>query len=202
MCEWFSTLHPTAQALLAGMFTWIVTALGAAVVLFTSQVKQKTLDVTEGFAAGVMIAASYWSLLAPADRNIGRRPVACLVAARGGLSFGRGIPLGARQAATSPASRPAGGGSGGREDGMGAKCSPHSRDHATLTPTTTAFFVERISFRTTAAVPTGLMSSQPAQNAPRIANSAESPSSSAAMVPASTNGASKRRPNGIQEIDR
>ena len=66
MSEWFSALHPTLQALLAGTFTWMVTALGASVVWFTSEVKQRTLDAMEGFAAGVMIAASYWSLLAPA----------------------------------------------------------------------------------------------------------------------------------------
>lgn len=66
MSEWFGALHPTTQALLAGMFTWAITALGAALVLFTSQVKQRMLDAMEGFAAGVMIAASYWSLLAPA----------------------------------------------------------------------------------------------------------------------------------------
>lgn len=66
MSEWFRELHPAAQALLAGLFTWAITALGAALVLFTYQVKQRTLDAMEGFAAGVMIAASYWSLLAPA----------------------------------------------------------------------------------------------------------------------------------------
>lgn len=66
MSEWFRTLHPSAQASLAGVFTWATTALGAALVLFTSQVKQRTLDATEGFVGGVMIAASYWSLLAPA----------------------------------------------------------------------------------------------------------------------------------------
>lgn len=66
MIDWLSTIHPAAQALLAGTFTWAVTALGAALVLFTPHVGQKPLDAMEGFAAGVMIAASYWSLLAPA----------------------------------------------------------------------------------------------------------------------------------------
>jgi ZIP family zinc transporter len=66
MNEWFRTLHPAWQALFAGIFTWAVTALGAALVLFTGEVKQRTLDLMEGFAAGVMIAASFWSLLAPA----------------------------------------------------------------------------------------------------------------------------------------
>jgi ZIP family zinc transporter len=64
--EWFLTAHPAIQALGAGVFTWLVTAVGAALVLFTAKVRQRTLDAMEGFAAGVMIAASYWSLLAPA----------------------------------------------------------------------------------------------------------------------------------------
>ena len=48
------------------MFTWGVTALGASFVFFTKNVNQKLLDAMMGFAAGVMIAASFWSLLAPA----------------------------------------------------------------------------------------------------------------------------------------
>src|SRR5688572_20589058 len=58
--------HPVAQALLATLFTWGVTALGAATVFFVKNVNRKLLDSMMGFAAGVMIAASYWSLLAPA----------------------------------------------------------------------------------------------------------------------------------------
>jgi ZIP family zinc transporter len=54
------------QALLAGCFTWLVTALGAAVVFTTRTVNRKLLDGMMGFAAGVMIAASFWSLLVPA----------------------------------------------------------------------------------------------------------------------------------------
>ena len=53
------------QALLATMFTWGVTALGAALVFGTKQVERKLLDAMLAFAAGVMIAASFWSLLAP-----------------------------------------------------------------------------------------------------------------------------------------
>jgi zinc transporter, ZIP family len=52
--------------LLAGLFTWGLTALGASVVFFTRTVNQKLLTSMLGFAAGVMIAASFWSLLAPA----------------------------------------------------------------------------------------------------------------------------------------
>lgn len=58
--------HPILQALLAGTFTWSVTALGAATVFAFAAVNRKVLDGMLGFAGGVMIAASYWSLLAPA----------------------------------------------------------------------------------------------------------------------------------------
>lgn len=61
----FRTLSPLMQALLAGCFTWFVTGLGAAIVFVTRQVNRKLLDVMMGFAAGVMIAASFWSLLVP-----------------------------------------------------------------------------------------------------------------------------------------
>lgn len=61
----FSTLHPILQALLAGLFTWGVTAFGASGVFFFSKVNQKLFNGLLGFAAGVMIAASFWSLLAP-----------------------------------------------------------------------------------------------------------------------------------------
>jgi ZIP family zinc transporter len=63
---WFQALSPLYQALLAGCFTWGVTALGAAVVFVTTTVNRRLLDAMMGFAAGVMIAASFWSLLVPA----------------------------------------------------------------------------------------------------------------------------------------
>ena len=66
MLEWFSQLDPVWQAFLATCFTWGVTALGAALVFFFRTVNQRVLDAMLGFAAGVMIAASFWSLLAPA----------------------------------------------------------------------------------------------------------------------------------------
>jgi ZIP family zinc transporter len=58
--------HPALQALIATMFTWAVTALGAATVFLFRDVPQKVFDSMLGFAGGVMLAASYWSLLAPA----------------------------------------------------------------------------------------------------------------------------------------
>ncbi len=62
---WFTALDPVAQSLLATLFTWALTAAGAAVVLFARQVPRATMDGSLGFAAGVMTAASFWSLLAP-----------------------------------------------------------------------------------------------------------------------------------------
>jgi zinc transporter, ZIP family len=59
-------LSPVVQALLATCFTWGMTALGASLVFGTKNVPRKLLDAMLGFAAGVMIAASFWSLLAPA----------------------------------------------------------------------------------------------------------------------------------------
>ncbi len=58
--------HPVLQALGATIFTWSVTALGASLVFFFKNFNQKVLDSMLGFAAGVMLAASFWSLLAPA----------------------------------------------------------------------------------------------------------------------------------------
>jgi ZIP family zinc transporter len=64
--EWFAGLGPVFQALLATGFTWLLTALGAGMVFFFKDINRKLLDGMLGFAAGVMIAASFWSLLAPA----------------------------------------------------------------------------------------------------------------------------------------
>jgi len=66
MVDYFVNLNPVFQAFLATCFTWFLTALGAAGVFFTKTVNKKILDPMLGFAGGVMIAASYWSLLAPA----------------------------------------------------------------------------------------------------------------------------------------
>nr|XP_057917836.1 zinc transporter ZIP11-like isoform X1 [Doryrhamphus excisus] len=57
---------PVGQALLGTLFTWGLTAAGAAVVFIFSSRQKHVLDGSLGFAAGVMLAASYWSLLAPA----------------------------------------------------------------------------------------------------------------------------------------
>jgi zinc transporter, ZIP family len=64
--EWFTSLNPVIQALFATLFTWFVTALGAALVFIFKSINKSVLNGMLGFAAGVMIAASFWSLLAPA----------------------------------------------------------------------------------------------------------------------------------------
>jgi len=63
---WLSQQSVVVQAAAAGLFTWFVTALGASPVFFARRVHQGVMDGMLGLSAGVMIAASYWSLLAPA----------------------------------------------------------------------------------------------------------------------------------------
>lgn len=66
LLNFFQQFHPVTQALIATVFTWLVTAAGAALVFFVKRVNQGFMNGMLGFAAGVMIAASFWSLLAPA----------------------------------------------------------------------------------------------------------------------------------------
>ena len=63
--DWLRSQPVVMQAFLAGLFTWNCTIVGSAIVFFFNQVSRKLLDIMMGFAAGVMIAASFWSLLAP-----------------------------------------------------------------------------------------------------------------------------------------
>jgi len=63
--KWFIGQGPVMQALYAGLFTWGLTAIGAALVFLFKSSNRKALDVSLGFTGGVMIAASFWSLLAP-----------------------------------------------------------------------------------------------------------------------------------------
>ncbi len=66
MLEFLTAQTPVVQALLGTLFTWFLTALGASVVFFFKKLNRKVLDAMLGFAAGVMIAASFFSLIAPA----------------------------------------------------------------------------------------------------------------------------------------
>ena len=65
MIDFIQQYSPIVQTLMATLFTWSITLAGAALVFFTKTVKPKLMDSMLGFAAGVMIAASFWSLLAP-----------------------------------------------------------------------------------------------------------------------------------------
>ncbi len=65
MIDFIQQFDPVMQAFIATLFTWGLTAAGAALVFFTRALNPKVMDSMLGFAAGVMIAASFWSLLAP-----------------------------------------------------------------------------------------------------------------------------------------
>jgi zinc transporter, ZIP family len=66
MLTWFMGLEVWVQALLGTLFTWGMTALGAALVFFFKNINRNVFNLMLGFASGVMIAASFWSLLQPA----------------------------------------------------------------------------------------------------------------------------------------
>ena len=65
----FGKEHPILSALYASLFTWALTALGASLVFFFKKMNRAVLDGMLGFTGGVMVAASFWSLLAPAIEN-------------------------------------------------------------------------------------------------------------------------------------
>ena len=66
MFNWFINLHYVYQALIATLFTYFLTALGASLVFFFKKISKNIMDAMLGFAAGVMISASFFSLLSPA----------------------------------------------------------------------------------------------------------------------------------------
>ncbi|MBN1856978.1 MAG: ZIP family metal transporter [Dehalococcoidia bacterium] len=86
--DWFMSLNPVWQAFVATCFTWGVTALGAATVFSAKELRRDVLDAALGFAGGVMIAASYWSLLAPSIEMSEGGPVPVWVPAVVGFLLG------------------------------------------------------------------------------------------------------------------
>ena len=66
MINWYINLTYPLQALVASMFTWAITSMGSAVVFFFKKVNKNTMDAMLGLSAGVMLAATFWSLLSPA----------------------------------------------------------------------------------------------------------------------------------------
>lgn len=85
---WFEEQSPVIQALIGGIGTWLITALGAAGVVFLRRINQRLLDVMLGFAAGVMLAASFWSLLSPAIELAASLGVPSWLPAASGLAAG------------------------------------------------------------------------------------------------------------------
>ncbi|MFZ9139552.1 MAG: ZIP family metal transporter, partial [Bacilli bacterium] len=67
-------LNPVLLALFATLFTWGVTALGAALVFFFKSINPNIFNMMLGFASGVMIAATFWSLLSPAINIVETTP--------------------------------------------------------------------------------------------------------------------------------
>jgi len=65
MKEFFIQQHYLIQTLIGGSFTWLMTALGASLIFAFKKLRQNIMEIMLGFAAGVMIAASFWSLLVP-----------------------------------------------------------------------------------------------------------------------------------------
>ncbi|NJH98042.1 ZIP family metal transporter, partial [Staphylococcus agnetis] len=88
MLDFLSSLSPTLQALCAGTITWLLTAVGAATVFIFKKVNEKVLNSMQGFAAGIMIAASFWSLLQPAIESSSDSAVPWMPAAIGFLLGG------------------------------------------------------------------------------------------------------------------
>src|SRR5690606_2347385 len=86
--EWFEQQDPVLQAFLATCFTYFVTALGASVVFFIKGFNRKFLDGMMGFAAGVMIAASFWSLLNPAIEMAAKTATPSWIPASTGFMLG------------------------------------------------------------------------------------------------------------------
>ncbi len=88
MLDWFSNLNYPIQALLATTFTWFVTALGAAIVFLFKKINKNVMDAMLGFAAGVMIAASFFSLLSPAIEMANNLKLCAWIVCAVGVIFG------------------------------------------------------------------------------------------------------------------
>jgi ZIP family zinc transporter len=85
---WFLSLPPVAQGGLAALGTWLLTAIGSVPVLFLRQVPRRFMDALMGFAAGVMVAASCWSLLVPALARGGVGPAVVGLLAGAAVLYG------------------------------------------------------------------------------------------------------------------
>jgi len=88
MPAFFLSLNPIIQAVIAASVAWAVTALGASAVFLTREFNRKLFDAMMGFAAGIMLAVCFWSLLEPAVRMVNGRVLPALIGFLiGGFSF-------------------------------------------------------------------------------------------------------------------
>lgn len=95
--SYFYNLNPIIQTIIAATFTWSITALGAALVFFFKKPNKTMMDAMLGFAAGVMIAATFWSLLNPALEMASKLEMnSCLIVTIGFLTGGLFLFLGDR----------------------------------------------------------------------------------------------------------
>jgi len=79
--DYLETINPILAALYATLFTWALTAAGAGLVFFFKTMNRAVLDGMLGFTGGVMVAASFWSLLAPGiEMSPGEGFAECLMA--------------------------------------------------------------------------------------------------------------------------
>jgi len=89
MYEFFINQNSIIQALIATLFTWFVTCLGASFVFFFKKVNKNVMDAMLGLSGGVMIAASFWSLLSPAiELSSNLNQISWIVVSIGFLSGG------------------------------------------------------------------------------------------------------------------
>jgi ZIP family zinc transporter len=91
MTEFLQGSHPVMAALIAGIFTWAMTAFGASLVFCTRTVNERLLASMLGFSGGVMVAASFWSLLNPAIEMSQGLPVPAWFPALSGFLLGAGF---------------------------------------------------------------------------------------------------------------
>ena len=82
MSDLFQNAPPYIQALIAGIITWLLTALECGSSFIFKKVNDKVLNSMQGFAAGIMIATSFWSLLQPAIESSENNAMPWLPAAR------------------------------------------------------------------------------------------------------------------------
>ena len=91
MIDLLGNLDPVTQTVLATLFTWGMTALGAGMVFVLKDFNAKVLDTMLGFAGGIMISASFWSLLAPAVSLCQGRGFPCWLPAVIGFTLGAAV---------------------------------------------------------------------------------------------------------------